>query len=144
MATVDKITTTPEERKLLLAELNKKLSQWDADCAADVKESERMKTEHEAMGRRFDADKLVRDLYGTSYGHDELRIAVETALADLPTAPLDAAELARLERRHLALRVVEKIAVLRPLSAPTEISLTQTFEKVLAPQIEIQEGKNHE
>jgi hypothetical protein len=101
-----------------------------------------MKVDLDAGQRRHQAHKLVGELYGTSYGHDELHAAIEQALVDLPTAPLDEAELARLKRRRLALRLVEKIAALKgPLSAATEMALFQMLEKAMAPEINIQQGK---
>jgi hypothetical protein len=131
---IDKITTTPEERKVLLAKLNAKLSQWQAECAADVKQSERMKAQHEAMGRHFDAHKLVHELYGSTHDRAELCAAVETILAELPTASLTDVELVKLRRRHESLALVKKIVELRgtPLDAATESQLQQKFERVVA------------
>jgi hypothetical protein len=128
-------------RKITRAELEAYIAKASAENDAWAAESAKHHAEHEAWRRHFEADKLVRELYGSSYGHDELVTAIEMALADLPTAPLDDAELARLKRRHLALRLVEKIAALKgPLNAPTEMALFETFQKALAAPIKIQEG----
>jgi hypothetical protein len=133
-----------EERKALVA----KVVAWDAETATLAAESAKMKAEHEAWQRRFDAERIVKEVRDGLFApsNDKLVAAVEAALADVPTAaPLDDAELARLKRRHLALRLVEKIAALRgTLSAATEIALSNAFEKVLAAPIKIQEGTRND
>jgi hypothetical protein len=131
---IDKITTTPEERQRLLAELNAKLSAWDAETATWAAESAKLKTEHEAQQRRFDAERLVRELYGGSFGHDELCVAVEHALAELsPAAQLDDAARIKLRRRHESFLLVKRIAELKgPMSAETESQLLEKLQRAMA------------
>jgi hypothetical protein len=139
---IDKLTA--DEKRALAAQFNAKLSQWQIASAADAERSERMKAEHEAWQRRFDADKLVRDLYGTSYGHDELRTVIEAVLADLPEELLDDEALARLKRRHASQYLVKKLVELKgPMSAANEALIQQKLEAAMAATFQLKkENKN--
>jgi hypothetical protein len=137
---LDKLSA--DERKELVAQISVKLSQWQAEDEATAEQLARMKAEHEAHQRRFDADKLVRDLYGSSYGHDELRAAIEEVLAKLPAEQLNDSALARLKRRHDAQHIIKQIAVLcgHPLSAANEALVQNQLEAAMAA-IPVKEGK---
>jgi hypothetical protein len=140
---LDKLS--PDERKELAAQISVKLSQWQAEDKAAAEQLARMKIEQEAWQRHFDADHLVRDLYGSSYGHDVLRTAIEDVLADLPVTPLDDAELGRLKRRHDAQHIIKQIVALRghPLSPANEALIQTKLEAVMAA-IPVKEGKQND
>jgi hypothetical protein len=125
----DKLRADPK----LAAELQAFLKRAEAEDAAASKQLERMKAEHEAHQRYFDADRLVRDLYGSSYGHDVLRTAIEEVLADLPVEELDDEALARLKRQHASEHLVKKLVELKgPMSAANEALIRNKLEAAMA------------
>jgi cell division protein FtsX len=135
MATIDNLTTTAEERKVLLAELNAKIAAWDRDDVALSAMSDKLATDIEAGRRRHQADKLVSELYGSSYGNDTLRTAIEEVLAQT-TAPLDDAACIALRRHHEAQQLVRKIVELKgPLSVDAETKLVTRLERAMATAV---------
>ena len=116
----------------LVAELQAFLKRAEVEDAATTKQLERMKVDLDAGQRRHQADRLVSELYGTSYGHDGLRTALEEILAQ-PVEALDEAARIKRRRRHESQRLVQKIAELKgELSANTESQIQEKLERTMA------------
>jgi hypothetical protein len=112
------------------------------DARLDVAHA-KLKSDITAQQHHLDAHRLVRELRDAFHFVDDekLRVVVEQALADIPDEQLDDVALARLKCRHASLHLIKLIAALRgTLSAATEIALQNTFEKVLAAPINVQQG----
>jgi hypothetical protein len=129
----------PEQR----AVLDKRLEMFIGECVEDAarlrEAAAEHAAEHAALKVQIDATHLIdrlAELRGTPLTYEienQLREAFESALAALPTEPLDQATLAQLARRHVARRLVEKTVELRgPVSAAAEHALGQKLEEAIA------------
>jgi hypothetical protein len=125
-------TLSLDERKTLAADIEAFLKKATAEDDKLIAVSNKLATDIEAGLRRHEANRLLSELYGSSYGHDELRVALESVLAEPPPAPLNDDARIKLRRRHEAMELVKKIVALKgPLSAETEQDLQQKLERVM-------------
>jgi hypothetical protein len=127
----------------LKAELDAFLKKATAEDAAATKQLQHMRADLEVGQRRHQADELVRDLYGSSYGHDELRTTIESVLADLPVEKLDDEALGRLKRRHASQYLVKKLVELKGAMSASNEALVQNKLEAAMAAIPTAEGKQH-
>jgi hypothetical protein len=71
---IDKLTTTAEERKVMLAELNAKLAEWQAEHDADNAQSAHLKANIEVQQRSHQAGELAKrlsELCGVTFSFED-------------------------------------------------------------------------
>jgi hypothetical protein len=136
---IDKITTAVKEREILLAELNAKLSEWEAGSRAWLEESEKWKVESHERAWQHQAYELVKYLEkmrGSHFNQEvsgPLQKAIVAMIADLPTNPPDPVAV---RRREEARALAKQLAV--PLSGATEDKLLRALETAIEAADEMQ------